>query len=453
MLGNSIRDNGIIEGVIWKQILRFFFPILLGTLFQTLYNTADAIIVGNLLGKEALAAVGGGTSTAINLVIGFFTGLASGATVIISQYYGAGKEDKVHKAIHNACAIGLWGGILISVVGFFASKPLLTLTNTPSDIMDLASSYMHIYFAGGFIVVMYNIGAGIFRAFGDSRRPLLFLIAGCITNIFMDLLLVGVFKLGVKGAAYATVLSQLLSLILVIIWLRRRNDCCKLIFRDIRFDSLMLRRTLMIGFPSGLQSMLYTISNLMIVTGINSFGTDTVAAWAAYGKLDSLFWMICGSIGVAVTTFVGQNYGADKIDRSRKGVRTSFAIGLSASFTIQALMLLFSKYAYMLFVTDAAVISIGVRIINVIVPFYFTYIFVEILAGAIRATGKTLVSTLFTVFCIVVIRTLWLLIIPRHFSSLEAILLCYPVTWVICATAFILYYKFGNVYRHTEGEA
>ena len=269
----------------------------------------------------------------------------------------------------------------------------------------------------------------------------------------MDLLLVGVFKLGVKGAAYATVLSQLLSLILVIIWLRRRNDCCKLIFRDIRFDSLMLRRTLMIGFPSGLQSMLYTISNLMIVTGINSFGTETVAAWAAYGKLDSLFWMICGSIGVAVTTFVGQNYGADKIDRSRKGVRTSFAIGLSASFTIQALMLLFSKYAYMLFVTDAAVISIGVRIINVIVPFYFTYIFVEILAGAIRATGKTLVSTLFTVFCIVVIRTLWLLIIPRHFSSLEAILLCYPVTWVICATAFILYYKFGNVYRHTEGEA
>ena len=453
MLANSIRDNEIIEGVIWKQILKFFFPILLGTLFQTLYNTADAIIVGNMLGKHALAAVGGGTATAINLIIGFFTGIASGATVIISQYYGAGKEDKVHKAIHNACAIALWGGILISVVGYFASRPLLILTKTPADVLELASSYMHIYFAGGFIVVMYNIGAGIFRAFGDSRHPLLFLIAGCVMNIVMDLLLVGVFGLGVKGAAYATVISQFLSLVLVIRGLRRRRDCCRLIFRDIKFDSLMLRRTLMIGFPSGLQSVLYTVSNLMIVTNINSFGTDTVAAWAAYGKLDSLFWMICGSIGVSVTTFVGQNYGADKIDRARKGVKTSFAIGLTITFIIEALMLLFSKYGYRLFVTDPEVISIGVRIINIIVPFYFTYVFVEILAGSIRATGKTLIPTLFTVFGIVGIRTLWLLIVPGHFPSLDAVLFCYPVTWIICAIAFIIYYRFGNIYRHTRGES
>lgn len=452
MLAKSIRDNEIIEGVIWKQLLKFFFPILLGTLFQTLYNTADAIIVGNILGKQALAAVGGGTGTAINLVIGFFTGLASGATVIISQYYGAGNEDKVHKAIHNACAIALWGGIIISVVGYFASRPLLVLTKTPSDILDMASSYMHIYFAGGFVVVMYNIGAGIFRAFGDSRHPLVFLIAGCIMNIVMDLLLVGVFKMGVEGAAYATVLSQFLSLVLVIRGLRRRRDCCRLIFRDIKFESLMLKRTLMIGFPSGLQSVLYTVSNLMIVTSINSFGTDTVAAWAAYGKLDSLFWMICGSIGVAVTTFVGQNYGADKIDRARKGVKTSFIIGLSSAFIIEALMLLFSKYAYRLFVTDPVVISIGVTIINYIVPFYFTYVFVEILAGSIRATGKTLIPTLFTVFGIVGIRTLWLLIVPGRFPSLEAVIICYPVTWIICAIAFIVYYRFGNIYRHPEGE-
>ena len=199
MAADNIRSNGITEGVIWKQLLGFFFPILLGTLFQTLYNTADAIIVGNILGKEALAAVGGGTSTTINLVIGFFTGLASGATVIISQHYGARNEQMVHDSIHNAWAIGLWGGILISVIGYLTSVPLLRLTKTPDQIIGLASEYMHIYFAGGFIVVMYNIGAGIFRAFGDSRRPLYFLIAGCITNIFLDLLLVGVLRMGAEA--------------------------------------------------------------------------------------------------------------------------------------------------------------------------------------------------------------------------------------------------------------
>ena len=443
---SDIRKNGITEGVIWKQLLGFFFPILLGTLFQTLYNTADAIIVGNLLGKQALAAVGGGTSTTINLVIGFFTGLASGATVIISQYYGARNEQKVHDAIHNAWAVRLWGGILISVLGYVTSAPLLKLIKTPDDIMGLASEYMHIYFAGGFIVVMYNIGAGIFRAFGDSRRPLYFLIAGCISNIILDILLVGVLRMGVAGAAVATVMAQLISLILVMVSLARRRDCCRLIFRDIRFHGPILRRTLFIGLPSGLQSALYTVSNLMIVTGINGFGTDTVAAWAAYSKIDSLYWMICGSIGVATTTFVGQNYGAGYIERAKKGVRDSFVIAFIATFTIEALMLLFSRQAYRLFVTDENVISIGVLMINVIAPFYFTYLFVEILAGAIRGTGRTLIPTLITVFGIVGIRTIWLMVVPSVKNTIGAIIFCYPVTWVICAVAFVVYYKVGKIY-------
>ncbi len=448
---DNIRSNGITEGVIWKQLLGFFFPILLGTLFQTLYNTADAIIVGNILGKEALAAVGGGTSTTINLVIGFFTGLASGATVIISQHYGARNEQMVHDSIHNAWAIGLWGGILISVIGYLTSVPLLRLTKTPDQIIGLASEYMHIYFAGGFIVVMYNIGAGIFRAFGDSRRPLYFLIAGCITNIFLDLLLVGVLRMGVAGAALATVLSQLMSLMLVMISLARRKDCCKLILRDIRFHGPILKRTLLIGLPSGLQSVLYTVSNLMIVTGINGFGTDTVAAWAAYSKIDTLYWMVCGSIGVAATTFVGQNYGAGYIDRAKKGVRDSFVIAFISTFIIEAVVILFSRPAYHLFVTDPDVVDIGVHMINLIAPFYFTYLFVEILAGAIRGTGKTLIPTLITVFGIVGIRTIWLIVVPRLYNTVGAIILCYPVTWIICAIAFVIYYKAGNIYtKETE---
>ena len=442
----NINRNGITEGVIWKQLLGFFFPILLGTLFQTLYNTADAIIVGNLLGKEALAAVGGGTSTAINLVIGFFTGLASGATVVISQYYGARNEEKVHDAIHNAWAVGLWGGILISVLGYFTSVPLLRITKTPEDIMGLASEYMHIYFAGGFIVVMYNIGAGIFRAFGDSRRPLYFLIAGCISNIVLDILMVGVLRMGVAGAAIATVLAQLISLLMVMVSLTRRRDCCRLILRDIRFHGNILRRTLFIGLPSGLQSVLYTVSNLMIVTGINGFGTDTVAAWAAYSKIDTLFWMICSAIGVAATTFVGQNYGAGYIERAKKGVRDSFVIAFIATFVIEALMILFSRQAYRLFVSDENVINIGVLMINVIVPFFFTYLFVEILAGAIRGTGRTLIPTLITVFGIVGIRTIWLIVVPSIKNTIGAVIFCYPVTWVICAVAFVIYYKVGRIY-------
>ncbi|HAN41827.1 MAG TPA: MATE family efflux transporter, partial [Sphaerochaeta sp.] len=246
----AIADHGITEGVIWKQILKFFFPILLGTLFQTLYNTADAIIVGKLLGKEALAAVGGGTATAINLVIGFFTGVASGATVIISHYYGARNEDLVHKSIHNAWAIAIWGGLIISVVGYFTSDPLLIVTKTPEDIFPLASQYMHIYFAGSIIVVMYNIGAGIFRAFGDSKRPLYFLIVGCLSNIALDFLFVGAFRMGVAGAAYATVLAQLISLVMVMVSLKRRDDACKLVFRDIKFNRIMLKKTLVIGLPA-----------------------------------------------------------------------------------------------------------------------------------------------------------------------------------------------------------
>ncbi len=446
----AIADHGITEGVIWKQILRFFFPILLGTLFQTLYNTADAIIVGNLLGKEALAAVGGGTATAINLVIGFFTGIASGATVIISHYYGAKNDELVHKSIHNAWAIAIWGGLIISVVGYFTSDPLLIVTKTPEDIFPLASQYMHIYFAGSVIVVMYNIGAGIFRAFGDSKRPLYFLIVGCLSNIVLDFLFVGAFRMGVAGAAYATVLAQLISLVMVMVSLKRRDDCCKLIFRDIKFNKVMLKKTLMIGLPSGFQSMLYTISNLMIVSSINILGTDTVAAWAAYGKIDSIYWMINNSIGVAATTFVGQNYGAGLIDRARKGVRTSFVIGFTATFTAEAVLLLFSKYFYMLFVSDPNVISIGIRMINLIAPFYFTFLFVEILSGAIRGTGKTLVPTLFTVFGIVGLRTIWLIVASHHNPTVESVLMCYPVTWIVCAIAFILYYRFGRIYTVKE---
>ena len=443
---STINYNGITEGVIWKQLLFFFFPILLGTFFQQLYNTVDTVIVGNFLGKEALAAVGGGTSTVINLLIGFFTGLASGATVVISQYFGAKDDENVHKSIHTAIALSLWGGIIISIAGYLTAEPLLRLIDTPEDIMPLALSYIHIYFAGGIFIVMYNIGAGIFRAFGDSKSPLYFLIAGCLLNIVLDLLFVGPLQLGVKGAAYATVLSQVFSLVLVTISLRRKKDCCKLIYKDIKFEKHMLKKTIYIGLPAGLQSVLYTVSNLIIQADINGFGTDAAAAWAAYGKLDCFFWMILQAFGIAITTFVGQNYGAGQIQRSKKGVRTCLYMTFGSTLAIEAIYLTFSRYGFMLFVSDTAVIDLGVGMLNCIVPFYFTYIFIEILSGAIRGTGKSLVPTLITVFGICVLRVIWLAIVPAKFGTINSVMLCYPVTWTVTSLAFFFYYKFGNIY-------
>lgn len=438
--------NGITEGVIWKQLLNFFFPILLGTFFQQLYNTVDSVVVGNFLGKEALAAVGGGTSTVINLLIGFFTGLATGATVVISQYFGARDDVKVHEAIHDAVALSLVGGVIISIVGYLTAEPLLRLIDTPEDIMPLALSYIHIYFAGGIFIVMYNIGAGIFRAFGDSKSPLYFLIAGCLLNIVLDLLFVGPLHMGVEGASYATVISQVFSLILVTISLRKKTDSCRLVYKDIKFEKNMLKKTIYIGLPAGLQSVLYTVSNLIIQAEINGFGTNAAAAWAAYGKLDCFFWMILQAFGIAITTFVGQNYGAGQIERSKKGVRTCLYMSFVTTLGIEAIYLMFSRYGFMLFVSDNEVINIGIQILNRIAPFYFTYIFIEILSGAIRGTGKSLIPTLITVFGICILRMVWLAIVPPIYGTLSSVMACYPATWIVTSLAFFFYYEFGNIY-------
>ena len=446
MKARTINSNGITEGVIWQQLLAFFFPILFGTFFQQLYNTADAIIVGQFLGKEALAAVGGGTGTAINLLIGFFTGLASGATVIISQHYGAKNEERVSASIHTAIALALAGGLIISVLGYVFTRPLLELIGTPDDVLPLAVTYMQIYFLGGIPVVMYNMGAGIFRAMGDSRSPFYFLIASCLTNIVLDLLFVGVFGMNVEGAAIATVISQVLSMVLIFVTLMRRKDSARLRIRSIAFDRTLLRQMLMIGFPAGIQSIMYTISNLIIQAAINQYGTDTAAAWAGWSKLDQIFWMFINAFSIAITTFVGQNYGAGKVDRARKGVKTVTIMSIISTLVIEAGYFLVGRYGLMLFITDSEVLEIGVSIMHYIVPWYITYIAIELLSGAIRGVGKSLVPTLISVFGICVLRVIWIYISPLISPTLFGILFSYPFSWVVTSMLFIIYYYKGNIY-------
>lgn len=439
------KVNGITEGRISSQLLLFFFPILFGTFFQQLYNTVDAIVVGQYLGTEALAAVGGGTGTAINLLIGFFTGLSSGATVIISQYYGAKDYKDTSKAIHTAIMIALIGGVLILAIGILFTRPILELIGTPDDVIDLAESYMRIYFLGSIFNTVYNMGAGIFRALGDSKKPLYFLIVSCLVNIVLDILLVGFTYLGVAGAAWATIFSQAASAVLVLIYLRKLDEDIKLKLRELKIDPMILKGTMRIGLPAGIQSVLYTISNLIIQANVNSFGTATAAAWAAYGKLDAVFWMAINAFGIAATTFVGQNYGARLYDRVRSGVKISLWMGGVMTILISGLFLLLQDKGLMLFTTDQEVLSIGVEILLILVPTWITYMPIEILSGVMRGCGKTLIPTIITVVGICVLRALWLEIVPAMNHTLLSVFFCYPLSWVITSAAIIIYYFFGDV--------
>ena len=276
---NEIQ-NPITEGVIWQQLLLFFFPILFGTFFQQLYNAADAMIVGRFVGKEALSAVGGSTGMLTQMIVGFFVGLSSGASVIISQYYGAKRPEMVGYAVHTAVAFSVVSGLVMTAVGIPLAPFMLTAMGTPEDVVGLSVEYLRIYFAGMVANLIYNTGAAILRAVGDSKRPLHILMFSCLINIALDILLVVMCGLGVKGAAIATILSQLLSAVLVCICLMRAQDMYRLEWKQVRLDQRMLKRIVRIGFPAGLQSVMYGSSNVIIQAGINSLGTNTVAAWA-----------------------------------------------------------------------------------------------------------------------------------------------------------------------------
>lgn len=437
-------SNGITDGVLWKQILLFFFPILLGTFFQQLYNTADAIIVGKFCGKEALAAVGGTTGTLVNLLVGFFVGISSGASVIISQFYGARKGEDVSRAVHTTIALAVASGALLTVVGLLFSEQILILMGTPEDVLVHAVSYLNIYFTGMIAQLLYNIGSGILRAMGDSRRPMAFLICAAMTNIVLDVIFVLGFGMGVAGAGLATVISQVLSAALVVLTLRNSHFMYRLSLRKVRFHGDMLAQIVKIGLPAGLQSVMYSVSNIIIQTSVNGFGTDVVAAWTAYGKIDGLNWMIVNAFGIAITTFAGQNFGAKQYDRLRQSVRSCLAMSAVAVLSLTTLVLTFGRPMLGLFADDPVVIETGMSIIRVIVPTYVSYIFIEILSGAMRGTGESFIPTIMTLTGICLIRVFWVgVVVPMH-HELRVLMMSYPITWIITGMLFIIYYRRGN---------
>ena len=394
------------------------------------------------MGKQALAAVGGTTSTLINLMVGFFVGLSSGATVVISQYYGAKKADKVHWAVHTSVAFSVIGGVLFMAVGLVGARWALTAMHTPEDVMDHAVTYIRIYFLGMVPNLLYNMGAGILRAVGDSRRPLYFLIGSCFVNIILDVVLVAVLRMGVAGAALATISSQLFSVILVILCLTRTQDMYKVEWRKIRIDSRMLQRIIRIGIPAGMQSVMYNISNIIIQAGVNNLGTDNVTAWATYGKVDGLYWMMINALGISVTTFVGQNYGARRMDRVRKGAGACMVIGVVLTAIVSTALYFWGYLFIELFTSDPQVQLISQSLIRFMVPTFITYITIEILSGTLRGVGDAWMPLIITGVGVCLVRVIWIIFALPHFNTILAAAFCYPMTWALTSAAFAVYYYF-----------
>lgn len=437
-------NNAILTGGILKQILRLFFPIFFGTLFQQLYNTVDTLIVGNFCGTDALAAVGA-TGAFVMLMLGFFVGLTSGASIIISQNYGAGEYGLVDRQVHTALALSVVGGALLTLLGVVISRPVMAMMNTPPDILDSAALYLRIYFMGMIPQMVYNTGTGILRAVGDTKRPLYFLIIGSAVNIVLDILLIAVIPLGVAGAALATVASQLVCATLTILWLARVKEMpWQLSVKKLKLEPGILRKIFAIGLPSAAQASLYSVSNIVIQTCVNSFGTVVVAAWSVYGKVDMLFWMAISSLGIALTTFVGQNFGAGRYDRIRRGTNLSMVMGSVMAVGMSLILYPASGFLFRIFSQDEAVIAQGIQMMHALVPAYITYVSIEILSGALRGCGDVKVPTLITVTVVCLLRVCWIWFVVPIFHNIFMVEMSYPLSWTLASILFLLYYYKGN---------
>lgn len=440
----KVRVNQITESTIWKQLLLFCFPIILGTLFQQMYNTADVIVAGHFVGKEALACVGGSSGTIINLVVGFFVGLSSGATVIISRAYGAEKTEELNKAIYTSLSLSTIGGIILTAVGLIWTPRILGIMDTPEEVMNGSICYLRIYFGGILFVFVYNIGSATLRAMGDSKRPLYYLIVCCFINIFLDIVLVVIFKMGVAGVAIATVTAQAISAILTLQTLMKLETSYRVELKKIRFHKEIFFSIIWIGLPAGFQSVMNSISGIVMQTAVNGLGTNAVAGNTAYAKLDAIFWMISSAFSVSIATFVGQNYGAGKYDRMRRSVWVCLGLDVLVSGGLSILFMTCGRYLLYLFTSDAEVISKGLEVLRAIAPYYILAAFYEIFTSALRGMGDVVIPMIINILGLCIVRILWIMLAVPHFPDLYHMILSCPISWAVTAAIFIMYYGFWH---------
>lgn len=443
--------SGMIEGGIFTSILWFSIPLLIGNFFQQLYNTVDSYVVGNYVDTNALAAVGASGSV-INMLVGFFMGLAAGAGVVISQYFGAGQKKEMSRAIHSALALTLVLSVVFTALGVIFTGPLLRAIGVPQEVLPHSSRYLTIYFLGITFSLLYNMGSGVLRAVGDSKNPLIYLAAASLVNIVLDFLFVCGFGMGIAGVAIATVIAQAVSAAMVMYKLMHTEEAYKVELRKLRFHRKSVRRIISIGFPTALQQSITSLSNVIVQSYINHFGAAAIAGYSSALRIDGFLQLSLQSFNMTITTFVGQNIGARQFERVKKGV---FAAWLMSSVIIAlgaVAMYLRGGWMISIFTSDREVIANGALMLRLFSYGYIVLPVVQILNGALRGAGRSKVPMYFMVGSFVVLRQIYLMIAVPMTESLAAVLAGWPLTWVVCGVGMVIYYVKADWLKAAEEE-
>ena len=438
------------EGSIWKSILLFSVPLILGNLLQQLYNTADSIIVGNFVGSNALAAVGSSGSP-IFLLIGFSQGIAVGAGVVVAQYLGAKDREDAQRAVHTALALAVLLGLILTIGGILVSRALLTAMDTPAEVLEDAVTYIQIYFGGVLFSVVYNMAAGILNAAGNSQRSLLYLGIASGTNILLDLVLIAGLRMGVAGAAIATDISQLVSCVLALRFLMRVQDDYRVTAREIRVHGKMAVRIIKVGLPTGIQNMVISLSNILVQASVNGYGAAAMAGFAAYMKVDGFNILPIMSFSMAATTFVGQNFGAGKLDRVKKSLWVTLGMGVVYTILTGVLLLAFQDPIMHLFTHEEDVVAFGCTAMHYFCPFYFLLAILHGMAGAVRGTGRSVPPMVVLLISLCLFRVVWIQFVLPFFAGIEGVFVLYPVSWALGAVLMALYAWKGSwmTYEHS----
>lgn len=438
--GVSVKTgkNLMTEGNIWRKIIFFSIPMILGNLLQQTYNAVDSVIVGNYVGSNALAAVGSSTSI-INLLIAFSMGASAGAGVVVSQFIGAGNKKGVRISVHTAIAIAIILGMILTAAGIIFTPTILKWMRTPEEVMRESVVYLRLYSAGLLFSVVYNMAAGILNAVGDSKRPLIYLGSASFLNIVLDIILINWMKMGIAGAAIATNISQILSCILILVFLSKVPENYQLKFREIKIYKKMAGRIIKIGLPTAIQNTVISFSNILVQSSVNTFGAKAMAGFGAYLKLDGFNILPILSFSMAVTTFTGQNYGAGKTDRLKKGMWAVVIMGVVYTLALGAIILMFSDFFMGIFTQDKEVMYYGIKAMKYFCPFYFLLSIMHGLGGTIRGTGKTVPPMVILLISLCLFRIVWIQFIVPKFNTIDIIYLLYPVSWFVGMVLMVLY--------------
>ncbi|MBE6664699.1 MAG: MATE family efflux transporter [Ruminococcaceae bacterium] len=445
LFGRGRKDVDMTSGNIFRHLFLFAMPLLIGNIFQQLYNMVDTWVVGNYVSDEAFSAVGT-VGPITYLLIGFFLGFSSGASVVISQFYGAKRYDKVRSAVHTAIVMTFLLGIVFTAVGILMVPLMLTLMNTPDSVRPEATEYLTIYFAGILGLMIYNMGSGILRAIGDSKRPFYFLVVSAVTNIVLDLVFVLKCNMGVAGVAWATVIAQALSAVLVMLTLFRTSSCVKISFAYLRLDREMLAKIVKLGIPAALQMAITSFSNIFVQSYINYFDKFAMGGWTAYSKIDQLILLPMQSIALASTTFVGQNLGIGNEERARKGVSTALFMAVVSTVILMIPVMIFAPQAVWFFNKEPEVIEFGTLFIRWLSPFYVLSCANQIYAGALRGSGNTKAPMIIMLISFVGFRQVYLFVMKNFISNtILPISMSYPAGWLLCSTLMFIYFRKANL--------